>query len=492
MTKEIQSAVLEEKHEKNEQEETVEEETTEEEFVNEYAKETEELLKNPHLIFEISKKLDLTIIGENKTRALLFLLMLSKDVDPQSAIIMNKASTGKSYVSKELLKLFDNTEKMQFARMTEKFLENLGGNLENKILFVEEYNGVSEEFLRIILSEGEGTLGTLDAITRKARIIHTKGKPSFISCLAGNKVQIGEQMKTRVWLLSVDDSENQTSMILEFLDRKAKIIKHYWDETSYIIFSRLTKHLRINGVKNVLVPFANAKLFGFPSSDVRSRRDYSKFLAIVKTSAYLHQYSRQVANSDGEKFVIASLYDYEIARILTQEHLQPTLLGLSKEVINVYDKIKGWKDQFSIKQVTDETKLSRSRAYVLMEQLVDKNVVEKEKDGKRNVYRIIGGNLENIYLSVCDRITPEFLNESFKKMILDNWSFDADYEAFDKSNLLVPELRQKAAELWKHTQTDRQLDSTIQNAQKVSNIVELSLRTNKEQDPYNDAVNVYQ
>ena len=483
-----QSTIALEQESESEQEEIIEYEFSEDEI-----KEIESMLKNPHLLFDITKELDKTVVGEQKTKTLLFLLMLSKDLsDPQSAVLLNKASTGKSYVCKEVLKFFDDEDKMQFARMTERFLENMGGDLSEKILFVEEYNGLSEEFLRVILSEGEGTLGTLDE-NRKVKKIQTKGKPCLISCLAGNNVQIGEQMKTRIWLLSVDDSPTQTEKILEYLDRKAKTVDYGFGKMERNIFSRLTKYLNIEGVKDVLVPFASAKKFGFPLNDVRARRDYQKFLAIIKVSAYLHQLNRPIVDdAEKKKHVVASLYDYEIARMLTLEHLQPTLLGLSKEVINLYNRIKGWDRQFFIQDICSEIKVKRSRASVLMKQLVDNNVVEKEKEGKKNIYRIIGGNLSNVSLNVTDSLGSEFLEESSHRMILYNCLLVSDYSLFDKSNELVPELIEKAKEMWAYQVEDRHLENTGENVQLKSNNEELLPQTHEEQDPYKNAVNVYQ
>ena len=483
------SVVLEQESKNGQQEETIEYEFSEDEI-----KQIESMLKNPHLLFDITKELDKTVVGEQKTKTLLFLLMLSKDLpDPQSAVLLNKASTGKSYVCKEVLKFFDDEDKMQFARMTERFLENMGGDLSEKILFVEEYNGLSEEFLRIILSEGEGNLGTLDE-NRKAKKIRTEGKPCLISCLAGNNVQIGEQMKTRIWLLSVDDSPTQTEKILEYLDRKAKTVDYGFGEKERNIFSRLTKYLNIEGVKDVLVPFASAKRFGFPPNDVRARRDYQKFLAIIKVSAYLHQLNRPIVDdAENKKHVVASLYDYEIARILTQEHLQATLLGMSKEVINLYNRIKEWDRQFFIQDICNEIKVKRSRASVLMKQLVDNNVVEREKEGKKNIYRNIDGNLSNVSLKVTDSLDSEFLEETSHRMILDNFLLVSDYSLFGKSNELVPELIEKAKVLWAHPVEDRHLENTGENVQlKSKNDDLLPQAHEKHEDPYKNAVNVNQ
>jgi hypothetical protein len=114
------------------------------------------VLESKGLLKRIDKYLKKNIVGEEKTRILIFLLLLSSkfkiqkgwnlkgDPKPQSIILSSLSASGKSYITKAILELFgeEETDYYAFSRMTGAVLNYFSEiDMTGKILFVEELQG---------------------------------------------------------------------------------------------------------------------------------------------------------------------------------------------------------------------------------------------------------------------------------------------------------------------------------------------------------------
>jgi hypothetical protein len=83
------------------------------------------------------------------------------------------------------------------------------------------------------------------------------------------------------------------------------------------------------------VPYADK--LTFPSSWLRTRRDYARFLNLIEVSAFLHQHQRE--RRDGA--IVASTADYAVAYALAAEVLAETLSDLRKPLREALERVRG-------------------------------------------------------------------------------------------------------------------------------------------------------
>jgi len=349
-------------------------------------------ITNPHLLIEIIKRLQKDVKGEARNIGILVLICLSKDIEPQSCIIYSTSSAGKSYIIKKILLHFPDKYKIIASRMTPRVLDRMNEELDGKILFLEEYNTArgkegepcAEEILRVLLSEGQTALYT---VSKKgdAEKIEVKGKPVFLSCSASAK--IGDEMKSRIWLLSLNETQTQTESILDFQDKELMNPSKKEEQMSDIkvIISELPSDC------DVLIPFANWKSYKFPTDKVQARRDYKKLNGLIKASAFLHYKNRPVIEIKEQKYILASLYDYYLARWLVKDAFTYLTTGISTLAYDFAVKLQELEtEDFNIYETLPlfrNPKMTRPTAYRRLNELCENGFLSVQKEKRTNVYR---------------------------------------------------------------------------------------------------------
>jgi len=386
-----------------------------------------EFLRNAALLNKIKEVLDELISGESRNKILLFLLCLTKDFNntlPSGVLLSSESSAGKSFTTKAILKLFPEEDIYDFSRITGKALDRAEMSFKNKILFIEEYQGSkdTQETLRVLMSEGKLKLLTNekdDDGNIVTVIKESDGCPMFISTTAESELE--DQMNTRIWLISLDESREQTKQVNEFTAELYSI-----GMLGYGVDELELKIRRIqDALKNLdkfdkdfecLIPYAD--LVAFPYTNIRSRRDFPKYLNLIKISAYLHQKQRPIVSVDDKRFIIATLQDYEIARELTKDCLLPTLIGVPANFMRIYNVCKECSDgqPFTVKQASDWTVFSEKRIWTVLNYLNRQNLLSMEKIDRKNVY-----SFKNIDESITPLKPAEVLKDSISVEFMQNF-----------------------------------------------------------------------
>ena len=341
-------------------------------FCKKKNKEAYKFLRNKSLLKKINDVLDMHIVGERDTKMLMFLLMLSKDFpsktgspewnvigDPmsQNVIISSDSSSGKTYITKKLLKLFGTKDKDYFivSRMTKNAFNYLTDiNMDGKIIFIEELQGLDENTsqLRVWMSEGELTLRTVEKVKNEEGIEvnisvtkSTTGQPVFITNQAEGVIE--DQINNRSWVVDLDTSGLQTRNILDYQDNIYMGLGQK-DEIEIRAIKDAIKQLK---QYHFIIPYSNNMALNMPVSDIRSRRDYTKLMTLIMCSTYLHQKQRFIViNEAGEEFIICDFKDYEIAKKYSSDILGAVFNGLVTDQIDLLNFIKhsNWNnDSFS-------------------------------------------------------------------------------------------------------------------------------------------------
>ena len=225
-------------------------------------------------------------------------------------------------------------------------------------------------------------------------------------------------MSARVWILSTDESVEQTKRILEFEARKEKLPSSASIEEEKEAIRNALKELK--PVK-VLIPYAD--FIDFPYNKIRARRDFPKLLALIKVSAYLHQYQKPRIVVDGEEYVIATFADYNIAYILARKVFRPTILGLPEGVLRIYDvckKLSEGGEEITSRTVTENCEYSQKTVQKYLNQLVRARLLLRDESQREYRYTLIGeedGRL-GLNLQLIDRFGEKEL-ESWVSSIID-------------------------------------------------------------------------
>jgi len=382
-------------------------------FCKHLHKDANKLLTQSTILDQIKELLDIEIKGEHDTKMLIFLLMLSKDFpsktgmpgwniqgDPmsQNIILSSDSSSGKSWITKKILELFGEKNKDYYivSRCTKSVLNYYTEqNMDGKVMFIEELQGLDEATaqLRVWMSEGELNLETVEKLRdAEGNEVNTKvskstmGQPVFISNQAEG--EIGEQLNNRSWILSTDTSGIQTGHILDYQDEvnQGKL-------TNSIKKKRLIQDaLKQLKPYHFLIPFSDSKILNIPTNVIRSRRDYNKFMTLIKCSAYLHQKQRCIMKKDEKEFLVCDLRDYDIAKKYSDSILGATFSGLTIQQIDTINTIRqsGWAEEFEISDLMRSMHKTQPYWYGQLKQLCDLGfiVANRQGAGKPTLYSL--------------------------------------------------------------------------------------------------------
>lgn len=368
-------------------------------------KESIKLLEHSGLMKEIQEVLDNEIVGESRTKMLIFLLLLSKDFpsktgrpgwnikgDPmsQNIILSSDSSSGKSYIAKRILELMgeEGEDYFVFSRITQNALNYYTEiNMDGKIIMIEEMQGLDQNTsqLRIWMSEGKLDLNSVEEYKDeegnkklKNNTKTTMGQPSFITSQAEGVIE--NQLNNRTWVLSTDISRKQTKEILGYQDDIA--MGDYISTKEKV--RQIKEALKLLKQYHFIVPYADHEILNIPLDDVRSRRDYMKFLSLIMCSAYLHQKQRLIHTDEaGNEFIVCDFQDYDIAREYSQEILGATFSGLTNTQIDLLQFVINmeWKEPFTIPDIMRTLNKSQSHWWGMCRQMVDLGFFTEEKVG---------------------------------------------------------------------------------------------------------------
>jgi len=379
-----------------------------------------EFLEQTTILKQIEEILDQEIKGEFETKMLVFLLMLSKDFpsssgkpewnilnDPmsQNIILSSASSSGKSYMTKKLLKLFGEEGKDYFivSRISKSALNYYTEiNMDGKVVFIEELQGLDENTnqLRVWMSEGQLRLDTVekvkdsDGIEVNVKVTKvTCGQPVFITNQAEG--EIGEQLLNRSWVISMDTSDKQTEQILKFQDELNMGLIPEFD----IRLRRLKDSLKLLKPYHFLIPFSNMKVLNIPLNEPRSRRDYDKFNTVIRCSGHLHQRQRMIVEKNGKEFIVCSLLDYDVARRYADNILGATFSGLQNDQISMLNNIRGKNEWvivgFTISDLMRTYNMTQPYWYGQLKHLVNLGYLTNDRGG---------GNQSDTYHLVIEKI----------------------------------------------------------------------------------------
>lgn len=298
------------------------------------------LLKAPHLLDRILA--DFTrcgIVGEETNKLVGYLCAVSRKLDdPLAVVIRSTSAAGKSALMEAILAFVPPEERVTYSAVTGQSLFYMGEtDLKHKILAVVEEEGVRQAAyaLKILQSEGELTIASTgkDAATGKLVTHEYRVEGPVMIFLTTTAVEIDEELLSRCIVLTVNEDRDQTRAIHR-LQRERQTLEGLLarqDREEVLALHRNAQRL----LRPLLVSNPYARRLTFLDDRTRTRRDHVKYLALIRSIAFLHQHQREVKSvlHGGRRveYVEVALDDIATANRLAHEVLGRSLDDLSPQ-----------------------------------------------------------------------------------------------------------------------------------------------------------------
>lgn len=320
------------------------------------------------VIDELNKK----HIGDLESKEIVFLSTLGRLVKNKkpfsfNIILHSESSAGKDHLVESVLKLFPEKDIEAFGRITKTALTYLHDTKEEplwtydgKVLYLEE---ISEEVLNNEIMKVFTAGLSKSAITKdqKAQVVEVKGKPVVICTTATTKPT--PEILNRFSIVKLDESEEQTKRTYDAEEEEydEEIIKFLRELKSYKVIIPISMKKKISNI--------------FPTKRVRYRREFPRFLDIIKAIAIFNQ-SRKPKRK-GE--LIVDWEDYDCAvNVFRSYRSGVASIPLKKEDKRILEALDKSDEPLSVRELVSymEGYLTQSNIYKHLYSLTNHEILE--------------------------------------------------------------------------------------------------------------------
>ncbi|MCL5021046.1 MAG: hypothetical protein M1339_05160 [Bacteroidetes bacterium] len=382
--------------------------------VHRITSDVEDFLHSGNILDSIGRDLtELGVIGEHRNKSLLYLAAISRRLENPLAIrLWSPASSGKSQLARVIANLQPPEETKILSRVTRQSLYYIGRQnpdaLAHHFVYLAESEGSHDASyaLKVLLSEKSLCLQTV--IAGEPIEIELRGPIAYIE--TGVEALTDVQVTSRMFQLEMDVRGEQTRAVQRAMAYRAMQNNEIEDNAIVSRHREAQKHLSKS--TRIIVPFADK--IKFPSHTELARREFAKFLSVIESCAYLHQFNRKRKQFGKVSLIIATKDDYEIARGLVSDVIVKRLFSLpanAELLLNAAIRIVQRKNnestdgaRISRHDLVGETNLSLRQVRYWSEYLVDAGYMSAlaGSKGKEYLYELsrpmTGGQLENISL----------------------------------------------------------------------------------------------
>lgn len=335
--------------------------------------ELEGFAKKEKLIKRLNELLGQTgIVGEERNRIFLLIIAIShKMPETLHALIQGSSGSGKTRLLKQISDCIPKENVTKLTRLSDKVLYNFPENyFVNRLLCLEDIDGLSEEAefaFRELQSNGELNSATSiklenGQITSGQKTV--KGPIASLACTT--RGEIYEDNMSRVFLIAVDESTEQTKRIIEYQNKKAAGLIDARKEHEIKTF--LQNFITILNPYEVINPFAEK--IQLPEEAQKIRRLNDLFQSFVKMITILNQYQRK---RDERKRLITEIEDVETAVAVMFESIVLKVDELDGSLRQFYEQLKSYLQkqyngthktaEFSLREIRQALKASKTQVF---------------------------------------------------------------------------------------------------------------------------------
>lgn len=340
------------------------------------------LLKSPNLTEKINELIGKSgVVGEHENRFFLFVIAASyKMCDTLHALIQGSSGSGKTRLLKTICELMPQEDTIRFTRVTDSSFYNYPEHyLVNKLLGFEDIDGIKEDALYAVreLISNEILVSSTSTKTEDGQISSAvkivRGPIASISCTT--KGEIYEDNMSRVFLIAVDESKEQTKKIIHYQQQKAAGTIDYRKEQQVREF--IQNCVRLLKPCEVINPFAHK--IQLPEEAHKIRRLNDLYLSFVKQITLINQYQRK---KDERGRLITTKEDLQTANGIMFESILLKIDELDGSLRQFYEKLKAWvkehgKDQsFQLRDVRQGLNISKTQLHRYIFDLVQLEYIQ--------------------------------------------------------------------------------------------------------------------
>lgn len=288
------------------------------------------------------------VTREKKNRILVFFVGSSCKMEaPLSGIGKGDSASGKSFLASSIFKLMPEEDLVEYTRITGAALFYRDEYaLQHKILFIREAPGSegSEHTLRTFITDGDLKLSTVqkdDAGRNVTSDITVRGPMAFYTTTT--MVEVNPENETRLLQVHADIDEGTTRSIFNpvaWAASHGSLKPHPAELLSWRNFQRVLER----GI-DVTVPYAMRLIERFPTTNLRARRDFARFIELIKVCAYIHQFHRErdqwvdVENHPRER-IVASVADYAIVKRVVEDSMMRSAMNVKAGQERLVDAVR--------------------------------------------------------------------------------------------------------------------------------------------------------
>jgi hypothetical protein len=363
-----------------------------------------DLLKSPKLLERILADFHACgVVGEETNKLVGFLCTVSRKLDkPLAVIVQSTSAAGKSSLMDACLAFVPEEERIQYSAMTGQALFYMTStDIKHKVLAISEEEGASRAAYALKLLQSEGKL-TIAAPTKDPQTGMLETKPYHVEgpvmiFMTTTAIDVDDELLNRCLVLAVDENREQTRAIHQ-LQREAETLEGFIAKEERAHLLKLHQNAqRLLKPLHVVNPYARA--LTFPDTATRMRRDHTKYLALIRAIALVHQHQREIKHmthrGQPKSYIEATLDDIEVANRLAHEVLGRTLdelppqtrrllLLLDQMVRAACEKLKMDRPdyRFSRREVREVTQWGDTQLRLHLDRLVELEYVLVHRGGR--------------------------------------------------------------------------------------------------------------
>jgi DNA primase len=299
-----------------------------------------DLLRDPRLVERIVEDFaQCGMVGEETNKLVGYLGVVSRHLsDPLAVLVQSSSAAGKSSLMDAVLAFLPEEQKVQYSAMTGRSLFYMGEqDLKHKVLAVAEEEGAKDASYALKLLQSEHKLSIAstgkDPVSGKLVTHEYKVEGPVMIFLTTTEMEIDEELLNRCIVLTVNEDREQTQAIHR-IQRESQTLAGLMRRKDRDELRRLHQNaqrlLRPLEVVNELAPELS-----FPDSMTRTRRDHTKYLALIRSIALLHQWQREVKTGEHRgkpfEYIEATQADVELAKKIIHEVLGRSLDEMSAQ-----------------------------------------------------------------------------------------------------------------------------------------------------------------
>jgi energy-coupling factor transporter ATP-binding protein EcfA2 len=292
-----------------------------------------DLLRDPRLLDRIATDIEKTgLVGERTNALTAYLGVVSRKLDrPLALLVRSSSGSGKSSLMEAVLGLVPDEDKLTFSSLTTQALYYIGEtNLQHRVLAVAEDQGTAKVAypLKLLLSEGSLTIGSTTKDDRGRLVSETyKVQGPTALFFTSTAAEVDEELVNRCLVLTIDESREQTRAV-HASQRQRETLESLQAAQEREQLKRLHQNAqRLLRPLKILNPYAERLTFS--DAQTRMRRDFPKYLALIKAIALLHQHQRQLGTTtvggEAVEYIEVQAEDIEQANALCHDILGQSL-----------------------------------------------------------------------------------------------------------------------------------------------------------------------